>query len=96
MAGFISSELVRRAECRGYCTNTVNTLQVLGMAVDAGLIELGELLDLVRSCATADQLGTALSMVATTATAYDPLPVGCPPGHEHRIFRIIGEREGGS
>jgi len=66
MAGFISSELVRRAECRGYCTDTVNTLQVLGTAVDAGIIELGELLDLVRSCSTADQLGDALTMLAAT------------------------------
>lgn len=67
MAGFISSELVRRAERRGYCTDTVNTLQVLGTAVDAGLIDLGELLDLVRSCATADQLGDAMTMLAASA-----------------------------
>ena len=66
MAGFISSELVRRAERRGYCAETVNTLQVLGAAVDAGLIELSDLLDLVRSCSTADQLGDALTMLAAT------------------------------
>ena len=67
MAGFISSELVRRAERRGYCTDTVTTLQVLGTAVDAGLIELADLLDLVRSCSTADQLGDAMTMLAASA-----------------------------
>lgn len=67
MPGFISSELVRRAERRGYCTDTVRTLQVLGAAVDADLIELSDLLDLVRSCATSDQLGDALTMLAASA-----------------------------
>ena len=66
MTGLITSELVRRAECRGYCTDTVTTLQVLGTAVDAGLIELGDLLDLVRSCSTADELGDALTMLAAS------------------------------
>lgn len=67
MTGPITSELVRRAEQRGCCADTVTTLEVLGMAVDAGLIELGELLDLARSCATSDQLGDALTMLAASA-----------------------------
>lgn len=62
----ISNELVRRAEQRGCCTDAVVTLQVLGTAVDAGIIELGDLLDLVRSCSTADQLGDAMTMLAAT------------------------------
>ena len=73
----ISNELVQRAERRGYCTDTVNTLQVLGTAVDAGLIELTDLLDLVRSCSTSAQLGDALSMLAATVPSGDQLqPVG--------------------
>ena len=94
MAGCISAELVRRAARLGYCGDTLNTLQVLGTAVDAGLIELGELLDLVRSCATADQLGDALTMVAATVQDDDPLPVGYPPAPAGR-FRIVGELEEG-
>ncbi len=67
MTGPITSELVRRAEQRGCCADTVATLEVLGMAVDAGMLELGDLVDLVRSCATADQLGDALTMLAASA-----------------------------
>lgn len=89
--GTITSKLIRRCEERQMCTATTAAAAVLGAAVDAGLISLPDLLDLVRSCATADQLGDALTMLA--ATADDPLPVGCPPGHEHRIFRVVGERE---
>ena len=90
----ITSELVRRCESYGMDATTTMVCQALGQAVDAGVIELGELLDLVKSCATADELGNALVMLATTAMAYDPLPVGCPKGHEHRVFRAVGEREG--
>lgn len=62
----ITNELVRRAERRGCCTDAVRTLQVLGTAVDAGLIELPALLDLVRSCSTPAQLGDAMAMLAAT------------------------------
>lgn len=89
----ISAELVRRAQARCLRPTVVAALAVLGEAVDAGIITLPALLDLVRSCATADQLGDALTMLAATV---DPLPVGCPPGHEHRVFFITGEREGGA
>lgn len=64
--GPISSELIRRCEARRLCTATTATCAVLGTAVDAGLIELSDLLDLVRSCSTADQLGDALTMLAAT------------------------------
>lgn len=86
----ISAELVRRCEDRRLCSTVTAICAALGEAVDANLIELAALLDLVRSCNTTDELGDALAMVATTATV-DPLPVGCPPGHEHRVFRIVGE-----
>lgn len=86
----ISAELVRRCEDRRLCSTVTAICAGLGAAIDAGMVSLPELLDLVRSCNTTDELGDALAMVATTATV-DPLPVGCPPGHEHRVFRIVGE-----
>jgi hypothetical protein len=43
---------------------------ILGEAVDAEIITLDQVLDLVHSCATADQLGDALTMLA--ATVPDP------------------------
>ncbi len=65
----ISSELVRRCEERRLCPTITAICAVLGEAVDADVIELPALLDLVRSCSTADELGDALTMLATTATA---------------------------
>ena len=65
----ISAELVRRAQARHLCPDAVATLAELGAAVDAGVITLGDLLDLARSCDTAAQLGDALRMVAASATA---------------------------
>jgi hypothetical protein len=104
----ITSELIRRCEARKMCTATTAAAAVLGAAVDAGLIALPDLLDLVRSCSTADQLGDALCMLAATVpasgiseqtlairTGEDWPPVGCPPGHEHRVFRVVGEPDGG-
>ena len=89
----ITSELVRRCESYGMDATTTMVCQALGQAVDAGLIALPDLLAMVRSAKDADQLGDMLVMVAATV---DPLPVGCPPGHEHRVFFITGEREGGA
>lgn len=72
-----SDQLVQRAERRGCCTDTVHALQVLGTAVDAGLIDLPSLLDLVRSCSTSAQLGDALTMLAATVPTGDQLqPAG--------------------
>jgi hypothetical protein len=48
------------------CTATTAVCAILGAAIDAGLIELSDLLDLVRSCSTTDQLGDALTMLAAT------------------------------
>lgn len=90
MTAPITSALLDRAQAAGVDELGAAVLGVLGAAVDSGIITLGDLLDLVHSCATADQLGDALTMLAATA---DDLPVGCPPGHEHRIFRVVGERE---
>lgn len=67
MTAPISAELVRRCEERRLCGTVTMICQALGAAVDNGLIELPALLDLVRSCATADELGDALCMLATTA-----------------------------
>lgn len=63
----ISAELVRRAQERALCTDTVQVLAGLGAVVDAGLITLPALLDLTRSCSTAAQLGDALVMLAASA-----------------------------
>ncbi|MFN8469332.1 MAG: hypothetical protein U0X20_27495 [Caldilineaceae bacterium] len=90
----ISAELVRRAQERRLCPAVVATLAALGAAVDAGLIALPDLLDLVRSCSNTDDLGGALCMLATTATIDDWPPVGWPPAPPGR-FRIVGEREEG-
>lgn len=62
----ISAELVRRCEERRLCPTVAAICAVLGEAVDAGVIALPDLLDLVRSCATADELGDALTMVAAS------------------------------
>ena len=103
----ITSELIRRCEARQMCTATTAAAAVLGAAVDAGLIALPDLLDLVRSCSTAAQLGDALCMLAATVpapgiseqtlaiqTGEDWPPVGYPPAPAGR-FRIVGEPEGG-
>lgn len=67
MNSTISAELVRRCEERRLCTTVTAVCEALGQAVDSGVIELPALLDLVRSCATADQLGDALTMLAASA-----------------------------
>ena len=63
----ITSALLRKAEARGVDDLGTAVLAAMGTAVDAGIIELPALLDLVRSCATADQLGDALTMLAASA-----------------------------
>jgi len=63
----ISAELVRRCEERRLCSTVTTTCAALGAAVDSGIVSLPALLDLVRSCSTADELGDALVMLATTA-----------------------------
>ena len=69
MTTHYSAELVRRCEERRLCTATTAAAAVLGAAVDAGLIALPDLLDLVRSCSTSAQLGDALCMLAATVPA---------------------------
>lgn len=84
----ISSELVRRAQARQLCPDAVATLAVLGEAVDAGVIELGELLDLVRSCSTADELGDALAMLAASAQLQPA--GGCAMKHALTFGAMLG------
>lgn len=74
MTAPITSELVRRAQARQLCPDAVATLAELGAAVDAGVIELGDLLDLARSCDTAAQLADALRMVAASAQLQPEVP----------------------
>jgi len=63
----ISAELVRRCELYAMPGTTTAVCQALGVAVDAGLIELPALLDLVRSCNNTDELGDALVILAASA-----------------------------
>ena len=67
MTTHYSAELVRRCQERRLCPTVTAVCAVLGEAVDAGLITLPALLDLVRSCNDANELGDALVMVAATA-----------------------------
>lgn len=65
----ITNELIRRCEERRLCTATTAAAAVLGEAIDVGIVTLDQVLDLVHSCATADQLGDALTMLAATVPA---------------------------
>ncbi len=69
----ITSALLAKCALRGEDATTTAVCAALGEAIDAGLIELGDLLCLVRSCSTADELGDALTMLAASANAQ---PVG--------------------
>ncbi len=88
----ITTELVTRCDRAGVGETTAQVAQALGTIVDAGLLTLDQVLDLVHSCSTGDELAGALLMLAATTSAQ--LPVGCPQGHEHRVFRVVGEPEG--
>lgn len=63
----ITAQLLRRCEERRICPTVTAVCVVLGEAVDAGIITLDQLLAVVRSCSTADELGDRLVMLATTA-----------------------------
>lgn len=90
----ITTELVTRCERAGVGDTTAQVARALGTIVDAGLLTLDQVLDLVHSCSSGDELAGALLMLAASASAWPP--VGCPPGHEHRVFRVVGEPEGGA
>lgn len=61
-----AAELVRRCELRGACEATTRTAAALGEAIDSGIVTLDQVLDLVRSCGDANQLGDAMAMLAAT------------------------------
>lgn len=67
-----TNELTQRCQERGVGTTVTIVVAALGTAMDAGLIDLPALLDLVRSCSTGDQLGDAMTMLAATATTAAP------------------------
>lgn len=62
----ITSALLRKCQERGECATTTMVCESLGQAVDAGLIALPDLLAMVKSCSTPDQLGDMLVMLAAT------------------------------
>lgn len=68
----ITTELVTRCERAGVGATTAQVAKALGAVVDAGLLSLEQVLDLVHSCSTGDELAGALLMLATTTAARLP------------------------
>lgn len=64
----ISAELVRRCQERRLCTLTVRAAGALGAAIDAGLVSLERVLDMVHSCSSSDELGSMMLMLAATSS----------------------------
>lgn len=64
----ISTELVSRCERAGVGSTTTEVAAALGAIVDAGVLTLDQVLDLVHSCSNGDELGGALLMLAATVT----------------------------
>lgn len=65
----ITTELISRCERAGVGSTTTEVAAALGSVVDAGLLTLDQVLDLVHSCSNGDELAGALLMLAATATA---------------------------
>lgn len=80
MTAPITSALLDRAQAAGVDELGAAVLAALGAAVDSGIITLGDLLDLVHSCSTADQLGDALTMLAATANGHCEQELAVPIG----------------
>lgn len=84
--GCVQNALTRRCEEREICTATTTACAVLGAAVDAGIVTLDQVLDLVRSCSTSDQLGDALCMLA--ATVPSQAQPGAVDGYPERMLEV--------
>lgn len=70
-----TDELSRRCKLRGMCTTTTNVAAALGAVVDAGMLTLDQVVDLVHSCNDANELGDALVMLAASVeTNVTPAP----------------------
>lgn len=67
MSRHISAELVRRCQERQMCTATTQAAGVLGAAIDVGIVSLDQVLDMVRSCSSSDELGSMMLMMAASA-----------------------------
>ena len=67
----ITADLLRKCQERGEGSTVTMVCQALGAAVDAGIIELGDLLALVKSCSTPDELGDALTMLAAGGNTWN-------------------------
>ena len=63
-----TEEIAGRCAIKRAGTATIEVAVVLGAAIDAGLVTLNEVSDLVRSCSTVVDLANALLMLATTAS----------------------------
>jgi hypothetical protein len=62
----ITSELLRRCQARQMCSATTEAAGALGLAIDAGLVSLEQVLDMVRSCSSTDELGSMMLMMAAS------------------------------
>jgi hypothetical protein len=69
MTAPITSQLLAKCALAGMDELGTSVCAALGLAVDAGMLTLDQVLDLVRSCNTADDLGDALVMLAATVPA---------------------------
>lgn len=92
------TELMRRVDAMNGSHELRCAAAIVGLAIDLGAVSLAEVQTMVGRCHDYEELANRLTILADDARAlvYDTLPVGCPPGHEHRVFRVVGEREGGA
>ena len=88
----IAAELVRRCEQRHLAHTVTAICFAIGAAADAGAVELADLLTRLNGCRNVDELGDLLLDLAAAMPSepQDWPPVGCPKGHEHRVFRVVG------
>ena len=88
----IAAELVRRCEQRRLSPTVTAICFAIGAAADAGAVELADLLTRLNGCRNVDELGDLLLELAAAMPSepQDWPPVGCPKGHEHRRFVVVG------
>ncbi len=64
-----SEEIAHRCAARYLAPLVTNVAAAMGAAMDTGLINLDQALDLVRSCNDVGELGDAMAMLAATVPA---------------------------
>lgn len=71
-----SEEIARRCKAQGRPAMVASIAAALGATLDCNLVELPQLLDLVRSCNDVGELGDAMAMIAATVPA-EPDALDC-------------------